>query len=538
MGKMLKLAVSVVVTVFSVLAVQPVSAGFMDGLKNVTSKATSLVQKEDVAPAPVTASTTDSSCKTAQAAATILNKKEFYAGYSKDFQEYKADMEKGKVDKAFTAREEYIAKKKKDPNVLFAWEQSLMALDANKREDAIKYLDLSEKLLETRADSSVTADAGKKALTEVVKFVGFDEFGEYEGEPFERILMLNYKSIAYMLNGDRKAYNVTRRAIDWQNSEKKEFDKKMAKAEKDLQLEEKKQEQAQAPAQAQNKSPNDSVADFKNVLKPIADIFNGSKDKAQEVPSAFVNPFGFYMAGIVQEYDSYQDASLRDNAKISYQKALQLNPKSKVIQQALQEIKGKAPKDKRLIQIVVADGFAPEKKVVSFDLPFSGSTIPLKVPIYIEDKSKVDKIEVQDCKGKCLAKLSQVADIDAITMRHQQDSLPTQRLRLAITVGRSIAENKVAQSAGFIGLIGKKIRDDNTNPDMRSWMGLPKQILAARLLLPKGVDGLQLVKYNADGKVLGREKLKLRKNDHNFVYARSIDDVMYINSGNKMWVTM
>jgi len=535
---MKKLNVFIAVLALSALAVQPVSAGFMDGLKSVTDKASSLVKKDSTASTSTAASNTVSHDKTAVTAEKILNKKEFYAGYSKDFQEYKSDIEDGKVDKAFTEREEYIAKKKKDPNVLFAWEQSLLALDANKRDDAIKYLDLSEKLLEQRSDRSVTADVGNKALTEAVKFVGFDEFGEYEGEPFERILMLNYKSIAYMLNGDRKAYNVTRRAIDWQNTEKKAFDKKIAKAKKDLKEEEKKQAQRQAQEQAQNKSQNASIADLKNILNPITEIFDGSKSKAQEVPSAFVNPFGFYMAGIVQEYDGYQDPSLRDNARISYQKALQLNPKSKVIKQALLEVKNKAPKDKRLIQIVVADGFAPEKKVASFELPFSGSTIPLKVPIYVEDKNKVAKIEVQDCKGHCLAKLSQVADIDAITMRHQYDSLPTQRLRLAISVGRSIAENKVAQSAGFIGLIGKKIRDDNTNPDMRSWMGLPKQILAARLLLSKGVDGLQLVKYKADGKVLAREKLKLRKNDHNFVYARSVDDVMYINPGNKMWVTL
>ncbi len=529
---MKRLVACVAAIAISVFAVQPAAAGFMDGLKNVAGKATSLVKKDDVAPANATA--TNNAANGETAVATILNKKEFYAGYSKDFQDCKSDMEKGKVEKAFTKREKYIAKKKKDPNVLFAWEQSLMALDANKCDDAIKYLDLSEKLLETRADRSVTAGAGKKAFTEVVKFVGFDEFGEYEGEPFERILMLNYKSIAYMLNGDRKAYNVTRRAIDWQNTEKKAFDKKIAQAKTDL----KKEETKQPETKTENKSQNVALGDLKNLLKPIGDIFSASQAKAEEVPSAFVNPFGFYMAGIVQEYDSYQDVSLRDNARISYKKALQLNPKSKVIKQALQEIKNKAPKNKRLIQIVVADGFAPEKKVTSFELPFSGGVIPLKVPIYVEDESTVAKIEVQDCQGKCLATLSRVADIDAITMRHQYDSLPSQRLRLAITVGRSIVENKVAQSAGFIGMLGKKIRDDNTNPDMRSWMGLPKQILAARLLLSKGVDGLQLVKYKADGKVLARQKLKLRKDDHNFVYARSIDDVMYINTGNKLWVTM
>lgn len=325
-----------------------------------------------------------------------------------------------------------------------------------------------------------------------------------------------------MLNGERKAYNVTRRAINWQNNEKKAFDKKMAAVDKKIKKEEKNQ--------AEQNNQNDGSSNA------ISQVFKSSESKALEVPSAFVNPFGFYMAGVVQEYDSYQDPSLRSNARISYKKALQLNPKSAVIKQALKSVETRAPKGQRLIHIVVADGFAPEKKIARFDLPTPAGMIPIKIPIYVQDESQVVKVEVQDSKGKCVATLSQVADIDAITMRHQYDSLPEQRLRLMLTVGRSIAESKLAESAGVFGMIAKAVRDETTNPDMRSWMGLPKQILAARLFLPKGSGSLKLVSFDANGRVLTQKKLTLKKNDHNFVYARSFDKVIYINQSEKLWV--
>lgn len=516
MNRARRLVIFITVAAFIFVGAVTAFAGFFETLTEVANTATDSIQDSQTK-APATKRAT-----TKTTGGSILNLNEYYAGYSKDFQNVKADIESGKVEKAYQSRQKIAKDEKEEPNVLFAWEQSLMALDSKQRAQSIQYLEISENLLADRKKRSAASDSGNTALTEVIKFVGFDEYGEYEGEAFERILMLNFKSIAYMLNGDRKAYNVTRRSIDWQNDEKKAFDKKMALVKKELKKEEK----------TQSKTNPQGGGDF----NAISELFKSSESQALKVPSAFVNPFGFYMAGMVQEYDSYQDPSLRSNARISYKKALELNPKSDVIKQALKSIKKKQPKGKRLIHIIVADGFAPEKMVARFDLPIVSGMIPIKIPIYVQDESRVAKIQVQNSKGTCLATLSKVADIDAITMRHQYDSLPEQRLRLMLTVGRSIAESKVAESAGIFGLIGKAIRDETTNPDMRSWMGLPKQILAARLFLPPGSGNLKLVSLDAKGRVLTEKKLTLRENDHNFIYARSFDKVLYINQSEKLWV--
>ena len=449
-----------------------------------------------------------------------------YAGYSKNFLEIKKLLEQGDAANAYALREKILKEKKKTPNMLFSLEQALIALDANQGDDAIKYFDHTGVLLDKRQNKSVVKGFFSKITTEIVRATGFDEFGQYEGEPFERILMLNFKSIAYMLDGDRRAYNVTRRAIDWQNQEKKAFDKKIQKIQKEI----KKKERKQA------KKGNDVGS--MGLFALIKDQYKKSESTALQVPSAFVNPFGFYMAGIVQEFDSYDDASLRDNARISYNKALQLNPGSKIIKQAVNDIKKRQPKDKRLVQIVVANGFAPEKKVLELGYNIDGSNIPVKLTMYEPDESLVHRVEVQDSKGKRLAQLGVVADIDAITLRHQYDSLSEQHLRMTASIIRSVFESKLFEQAGALGKLGKQARDNSTNPDMRSWMSMPKQILAARLYLPRGDGNLQLVSFDKKGKVLVRKKLVLDANSHNFVYARSLDKVMYTNQSKSMWVAM
>lgn len=454
----------------------------------------------------------------------------YYAGYSKKFLETKALIAKGNAEDAYRLREEKLKienqKKGKNemPGVLFSLEQAVIALDVNKRAAAITYLENSEAIIKEPKRKSGIVNLFSKMKNEIVNSAGFDEFGEYYGEAYERILMLNYKSIAFMLDGDRKAYNVTRRSIDWQNDEKKLFDQEMAEVKDKLKEVEDKQ------------AEKGNILSSMGIVGVISEQYKNSESKAMQVPSAFVNPFGFYMAGIVQEYDSYEDRSLRDNARISYQKAQELNPDSPAIKQALNDIQKIAPPGERLIHVVIADGFAPEKKVLRFDYCISGKKITMKLPIYEPVESMVSRVEMHNNQGELLANLSQVADIDAIAMRHQYDALPKQHLKITVAVVRTVFENKMLDKMGFLGDIGKKFRDDTTDPDMRSWMGMPKQILAARLFLPKGDGEVRLVSYDKNGKVLAERNLDLGGEEHSFVYVRTVDTAMYVDQSSKLWV--
>jgi len=455
-----------------------------------------------------------------------------YEGYSKEMLPVKKLIAQGKVEEAIKAKFK-PGSDLDDLGVLDNLELGLMTLDATKVGDASTYFTHAENAQVGKADrggvTSLFASLGSAAVSTIS---GNGEMGEYPGVGYERVLMLNYKSIAFLLEGDRKAYNVTRRAIELQNIEKKAFDEKIREAKKEI---------ADEQLAQKEKGAELEKVGFSSIIQKQ---FKSSDKKASKVPNAFVNPFGFYVAGVVQEFDSYEDKSLRDNARISYKKALELNPQSHVIKQAVKEIQKRAPRNKRLVHVIVGDGFAPEKKLLKFDLSM-GLALPtnIELPIYEAVPSKVHRVEVQTTSGKRWSRLSEVADITALAMRHQKESGPLAQLSMMTTVIRNVIEghawNQATQSAGiFGGLVSgvKEARETMIHPDMRSWSTLPSRLMAARVFVPKSVSRIKLVAYDKKGKKLSSKVVKLDKNSHNLVYARTIDSIMYAASSKEMWI--
>jgi uncharacterized protein len=355
--------------------------------------------------------------------------------------------------------------------------------------------------------------------------IGNEEIMTYKGEGYERVLMLNMKSIAYLLNGDRRAYNVTRRAIDWQNLEKQQFDVEYQKIQAELAKEKSKQaEKAQ-----------DNENNFGTIL---GQQYAATAKKAETVPSAYVNPFGYYLAGVIQEFESVNDRSLRDNALISYRKALELNPDSEVIKNTIKDLEKNtsSPKSK-LVHIIVGEGFVPEKKVLTFSFGSGDFRVPIKLPIYEPDPSQVDRIVVHDSKGKQIAAFSPVADIEAICLRHQKDMQPFYNLMLARTVGVQVVERVVlTKLAGSIGSAISARHDEMRAPDTRSWMSLPATIQAARFRVPQNEKKLTIASYDRNGKKLASQDIELQESSHSFAYVRSIDQTLYSHACKPLWL--
>ncbi len=448
-----------------------------------------------------------------------------YAGYAKNFLPIKQLITQGQWQQAYTLQKQKIVAD--DVNFLDSVEAGLLALDSQQLSNSLKHFTEAEQYLKLQAEKSVLEDGffsfGSEAFSVIT---GAGEVTDYNGEPFERILMLNYKSIAYLLNGERKAYNVTRRAIDWQNIEHKEFEQTLELAKKEIN-----QQQAEISEHKKNRK----LPDANNIFQVIAEQYDSSKKIALSVPSAYVNPFGFYMAGIVQEFDSFDEPALRDNARISYKKALKLNPKSKVIKQALREVKRRPRRGKRLVQVVIADGFAPVKKMLQFALPMPGGLVPVKLPIYEAIPSKVAHIKIKSGR-RTLATVSSVANIEAIVLRHQLDSLPLQHFKVITSIARSTAENMLWGQLGVLGQIGKNFRESFANPDLRGWMSLPKRLLAARFYLSKRIRKISIVSYDKRWRRLATSIVELPQNKHSFVYARTIDDQINANANKTLWV--
>jgi len=456
-----------------------------------------------------------------------------YTGYSKDFLQIKKLITSEQWEQAYQLQSKKI--EQSDPvTFLDSNEAGLLALDTKNPLNAIKHFSAAEHFLKVNAERSMIMDGFFSFGGEVLSTItGKGDLTEYSGSPFERILMLNYKSIAYLLNGERKAYNVTRRAIDWQNIEQKEFEKTIDAAKKDI-------AKTEAEITEEASDNDDATTGSKpvsngNFFQVISNQYKSSQKKALSVKSAYVNPFGFYMAGIVQEFDSLEDASLRDNARISYKKALELNPKSKVIKRAIREVKRKPRRGKRLVQVIIADGFAPEKKTLQFGLPMPGGIVPVKLPIYEPVQSKVAHIKIKSGK-RTLATLSTIADIESIVLRHQLDSLPLEHFKVMASVARSTAENMLWGQLGPLGAIGKSFRESFAAPDMRAWMSLPKQFMAARFYVSKRLKNVTIISYDKRWHRLATKKVTLPKNKHSFIYARTIDKLLNANVNNTLWI--
>ncbi|MBL4576425.1 MAG: hypothetical protein JKY51_10085 [Opitutaceae bacterium] len=508
-----------------VLAMSSLGAHAFD-FSTISNAVSSVAKTQQVQPKSVAASAV------ILKAGTANKRKVVYEGYSKEMLPVKKLIAQGKVEEAIKVKFK-PGSNIDDLGALGNLELGLMMLDATKVADANKHFTKAEVEQVGKGDRGTISSLGLSLFGSALSTLsGNGELGEYSGVGYERVLMLNYKSIAYLLEGERKAYNVTRRAIELQNIEKKAFDQKIREAKKEI---------AEEEAAQKEKGAELEKVGFSSIIKKQ---FKSSDKKASKVPNAFVNPFGFYIAGVVQEFDSYEDRSLRDNARISYKKALELNPHSRVIKQAVKEIQKRAPKNRRLVHVIVGDGFAPEKKLLKFDLSM-GLALPtnIELPIYEAVPSKVHRIEVQTTTGKRWSRLSEVADISALALRHQKESGPFAQLSMMTTVIRNVIEghawNQATQSAGvFGGLVNgvKEARETMIHPDMRSWSTLPSRLLAARIFVPKSVSRIKLVSYDKRGKKLSSKIVKLDKNSHNLVYARTIDSTMYAASSKEMWI--
>lgn len=453
----------------------------------------------------------------------------YYAGYSKEFQNVKQMMVSGDlkgVNKFYADREATVLKKNQtkwqamEEIGLLRWmERGTLYLDEGKLEKSIRSFTNAEDILNVRKQDSKASDLlGSLTSFAAETVTGNEEFQEYPGEGYEKVLMLNYKSISFLLDGQRNAYNVARRAIDWQNMEKALFQDKIAEAEKEA-------KEAKAKAKQTDNSNNEWSASYKALDKI-----------ATKVPSAFVNPFGYYVTGMIQEFESKADRSLRDNARIAYQKALKLNPGSKVLKQAVKDMKSKKSSgSKRLLHVVVADGFAPEKKMLVYNFPSGNGVVPIKLPIYEPVSSKVARIEVQTTGGKRLARLSSVADVEAICLRQQKDTEAFRSLRMSIAIARAVGVNQAASNMGIFGNLLSSTVNDMAAPDMRSWMSLPATLQAARLYVSKNTKKLKIVSFDSRGRRLASKTIDINNQSDAFIYARSIDKQLYVNGSKTLW---
>lgn len=457
----------------------------------------------------------------------------YYCGYSKTFQPYKECLITGRLDDVLKkmSDEEKLLRATCNNDDEFArrlgllglLERSSLSLQAGDVEKSLYYCKLAEGVIEERESESYVNEGLAGLGSMLAEVAGAGEYGRYDAVGFEKVMLLNLKAINYLLQGDDRAFNVARLAIQWQDEEKDIFDSRMEEIEKEN--------------TSKKGAEGETGQDKASVYAALDREFSKYNAQALKVPNAFVNPFGDYLAGTVNEFKSVKIKSLLSNAHISYKQALKLNPDSRVLKLAAKDTKKKRSAA-RLIQIIAFDGFAPEKKVLSFEVAVPGLSTPLdiEVPTYEPIPSRVVKIKVTTTGGKVLANLSPVADVETLALRHQKDMLPAVQTMIVSSTLRDALIKEVGNAylSGLGTLVGSVI-DSGMEPDTSSWMSLPSKILAGRFHPSKGLKKVKIISYDSKGKKLSQQTVTLSKGSRHLIFIRTIDETLTAFPSKPIW---
>ena len=451
----------------------------------------------------------------------------YYAGYSKKYAPYRDKLAKGEADAVFSIlkeEEEKIGTKNSEKlaselRLVGLMERTSLSLQLGDPDKALDYSRLAQDVIEERNSESYLKEGASSFGNFFLDLAGAGEFGRYNAPGYEKVLLLDMASMAYLLKGDERAFNVARLAVEWQKEEKELFATQLEKEKKETKEEDKKENEV---------SEESSIKLIDSLHKEFAKY-----DKtALKVSSAFVNPFGDYVTGMINEFKSRKVKSLISNAHIAYKQALKLNPRSKVLQRAVRDTKAKK-RPNNLVHIVALDGFVPEKKILSIPVI---DTIDVELPTFNPIPSRVAKIKVLSRNNKTLATLSPVADIEALALRHQKDSLPYIQSMMLTAATRDVALVQGGNSLfGGLGSLVKSFTDDAQEPDTTSWMTLPSTILAARIYTYPGLKTLKIRSYDKKNKMIAEKIIKLNEGDQHFVLVRSSDQSINAYPSEKIW---
>jgi len=461
----------------------------------------------------------------------------YYAGYSKAFQPYKNCLvsddlgdvlkkmsEEEKMLRAATDSDEEFANKM---GLLGLFERASLSLQAGDIQQSIHYSQMAESVIEDRVNESYFSTGLASVGSMFADVAGVGEYGRYNAAGYEKVLLLNTKAMAYLLEGDVRAFNVARLGIQWQAEEKEKFNTQIENIEKEI-PDNNKQKSSGSGASTQDKA---------SVFGAISKEFSKYDAQALKVSSAFVNPFGDFLAGTVNEFKSVKTKSLLSNAHISYKHALKLNPNSRVLQLAVEDTKNKRSAA-NLIQVIAFDGLAPEKQVlkIGVSVPSLSTPLSVEVPIYTPVNSKIKKIEVTTTSGKILTTLSPIANISALAFRYQKDMLPkVQSLVVSSTLRDALIREVGNKYMKGLGSLAGLVMDSTMEPDTSSWMSLPSEILGGRFHSPKELKKVRIASYDAEGNQLSEKLVSLSEGDRHLIFIRSIDKTLAAYPSQKIW---
>lgn len=438
-------------------------------------------------------------------------------GYSAGFAPVRQEMNAGRYDQARTLYLDggnaglagaYISS---DDTFLTNVEQGVMMLDAGDYASAMQAFNLAEdnveETKEDERDGGLLGGLGamvggvSKAVTSAIGVRGLAAYSE---EDYERVLQLNYLTLAYMLSGQDGAFNVGRRGAMEQALLRDRFLERLAEAEA----------QPQEGGVAANAG---AQAGFYTQFEQFSSI-------AARVPNAYVNPLGDYITGLVFEIDATANPETLANANSAYVDALALVPSSVVLQEAVRATGGDAAEDRRLVHVVVGEGFSPTRQLMAYGLQLSDTeTTTLEIPVLAPIASQIERFEIHVPGGPMIAVADPIADLEAIMLRSQQDSLPMRWAEIAVGALRTTVQRDAIGNSQMGALVLGAVEGLQA-PDMRSWSSLPRRFHVARVEIPVGLAEIEIRALDGNGQALSVQRVPISaESRHTVIYGRATD---------------
>lgn len=350
---------------------------------------------------------------------------------------------------------------------------------------------------------------------------GRDEIAVYVQRDYERILQLNYLSLSYLVAGDRRAYNVNRLAIEEQDLARRNFEEDIGRAQERL---------TQARGDATNGAKASTVSDT------FASEFSEFERVSGRVPSAYVNPLGFYLSGAIQEITSVERPALRGNARASYQAALDLAGASPQLSNAIVAMQAPPAPGERILHIIIGEGFAPARQAMLYGVQIDQQVVPVRIPIFTPSASSVTRLQLAPARGAAIARLDPVGDVEAMVMRSQQDRMPQMLLGVIASAWRASTEQRFAADMGQFASAVMQFKQNFDSPDMRSWATLPSKFHIARVRLPAGQTNFR-VDSLAGARVLHSRPINIPADlQHCVAYGRVMDGVLSVEQPRRLWI--
>lgn len=428
-------------------------------------------------------------------------------------------LESRKAEKLLTDEETkaYFVKNSSELSLI---ERGLLTLNSGDYQRALLYFDAAElKMEQTDAKSKAsktTSRAGKGLFTGLT---GMEESKDYFLRGYEKVMIYNYKALCYMLLGDRRAYNVTRKAIDKQQEEWELFKAELAELEK--------KNKARNSEADGNKATSDNIAKHDS-----RDSY--TKKKAALVPNAYVNPFGDYMDAMILEIDSYDERSLRDNARIAYTKVLENNKDCYTAKQAIADMRKSAPKYKKVVHVLLADGFSPELMQKTAQIKSGDLTATANYTEATPHPSDIFSARVQ--VGKMTRTMSSLSKMESIILRDDLDRKPFKTLMMALAFTRSALVDAALGGDEGLPFLAAMINKAQ-RPDTRSWLSLPNQIMAVRLYVPNNAKSLTITTYDEKKKKMSTRNVALAAKGPSVIYAINYGEHLQAVANESSWIT-